>query len=42
MLTGDKYVLCYTRLPQEDIIYAKKLAFSMHLDTATTGSILRI
>lgn len=28
---NEKYVLCYTREPQEDNIYAQKLAFSMHL-----------
>lgn len=26
-----KDILCYTRLPQEDIVYASKLAYSMHL-----------
>lgn len=32
-----KYVLCYTRLPQEDIIYANRLAFSMHLAYSEDG-----
>jgi len=27
----QNFVLCYTRLPQEDIIYSTKLAYSMHL-----------
>lgn len=37
MVTGNKYVLCYTRLPQEDIIYANRLAFSMHLAYSEDG-----
>jgi GH43 family beta-xylosidase len=37
MVTGNKYVLCYTRLPQEDIIYANRLAFSMHLAYSDDG-----
>ncbi|MBZ4671446.1 MAG: glycosyl hydrolase [Oscillospiraceae bacterium] len=37
MVTGNKYVLCYTRLPQEDIIYANRLAFSMHLGYSEDG-----
>lgn len=32
------YVLCYTRLPQEDIIYASKLAYSMHLAYSEDGT----
>lgn len=31
------YVLCYTRQPQEDIIYANKLAYSMHLAYSADG-----
>ena len=31
MKKDQNYVLCYTRLPQEDIIYSTKLAYSMHL-----------
>jgi GH43 family beta-xylosidase len=31
------YVLCYTRIPQEDIIYATKLAYSMHLAFGEDG-----
>jgi Predicted beta-xylosidase len=31
------YVLCYTREPQEDIIYANKLAYSMHLAYSANG-----
>lgn len=34
---GSNYVLCYTRLPQEDIIYAPKLAYSMHLGYSEDG-----
>ncbi|MEK3757327.1 family 43 glycosylhydrolase [Paenibacillus sp. FSL P4-0338] len=32
-----KDILCYTRLPQEDIVYASKLAYSMHLAYKTDG-----
>lgn len=32
------YVLCYTRLPQEEVIYAPKLAYSMHLGFSEDGS----
>lgn len=32
------YVLCYTRLPQEDILYASKLAYSMHLAYSEDGT----
>ncbi len=31
------YVLCYTRLPQEEAIYAPKLAYSMHLAYSEDG-----
>lgn len=31
------YVLCYTRIPQEDIIYSPKLAYSMHLAYSENG-----
>lgn len=30
-------ILCYTRLPQEDIVYAPKLAHSMHLAYSADG-----
>lgn len=30
-------VLCYTRQPKEDIIYAKRMAYSMHLAIRDTG-----
>ncbi|MDP4088372.1 MAG: glycosyl hydrolase, partial [Bacillota bacterium] len=33
----SNYILCYTRLPQEDIIYASKLAYSMHLAYSEDG-----
>lgn len=33
----SSFVLCYTRLPQEDIIYAEKLAYSMHLAYSEDG-----
>jgi GH43 family beta-xylosidase len=33
----SNYVLCYTRMPQEDIIYATKLAYSMHLAFSEDG-----
>ena len=26
-----EYILCYTREPQDDMIYSNRLAFSMHL-----------
>lgn len=28
---GSNYVLCYTRIPQENLIYSEKLAYSMHI-----------
>lgn len=31
------HILCYTRLPQEDIVYAPKLAHSMHLAYSADG-----
>ncbi|MRN52092.1 family 43 glycosylhydrolase [Paenibacillus sp. LC-T2] len=31
------YILCYTRLPQEDMVYAPKLAHSMHLAYCNDG-----
>lgn len=31
------YILCYTRLPQEDMVYAPKLAHSMHLAYSNDG-----
>ena len=34
----SNYVLCYTREPQEDIIYATKLAYSMHLAYSKDGT----
>ena len=33
----DSYVLCYTREPQEDIVYAARLAYSMHLAYSKDG-----
>ncbi len=35
------YVLCYTRLPQEEVIYAPKLAYSMHLGFSRDGKYFR-
>lgn len=32
-----KDILCYTRLPQEDMVYASRLAHSMHLAYSTDG-----
>lgn len=32
------YVLCYTRMPQEELIYAPKLAYSMHLAVSEDGA----
>lgn len=37
VMKNNKYVLCYTREPQKDIIYAKKLAYSMHLAYSEDG-----
>ncbi|WP_234124670.1 family 43 glycosylhydrolase [Clostridium hydrogenum] len=41
MLSGVKksssYILCYTRLQQEEMIYAPKLAYSMHLAYSEDG-----
>jgi len=34
---GSKYVLCYTRMEQEDMIYSTKLAYSMHLAYSEDG-----
>ncbi|HEX3076783.1 MAG TPA: family 43 glycosylhydrolase [Lachnospiraceae bacterium] len=31
------YILCYTRKPQEEMIYSPKLAYSMHLAFSTAG-----
>lgn len=28
---GSSYVLCYTRMPKENLIYSEKLAYSMHI-----------
>lgn len=28
---GSNYVLCYTRMPKENLIYSEKLAYSMHI-----------
>ncbi len=36
-MENNKYVLCYTREPQNDIIYAKRLAYSMHLAYSEDG-----
>lgn len=33
----NKYVLCYTRQPMEDILYSPKLAYSMHLAYSEDG-----
>lgn len=33
----SNYILCYTRLPKEDIIYSAKLAYSMHLAYSNDG-----
>jgi len=37
MIKEDRYVLCYTREPQEDMIYSNKLAYSMHLAYSENG-----
>ena len=34
---GDIRILCYTRTPLEDAIYAEKLAYSMHLAVGEDG-----
>ncbi len=34
-------VLCYTRLPQEDIVYSPKLAYSMHLAYSEDGKFFK-
>ncbi len=33
----SKYVLCYTRTPQENLIYSTKLAYSMHIAYSDDG-----
>jgi GH43 family beta-xylosidase len=33
----SKYVLCYTRTPQENLIYSEKLAYSMHIAYSEDG-----
>ncbi len=35
------HILCYTRLPQEELIYAPKLAYSMHLAYSEDGHAFR-
>jgi GH43 family beta-xylosidase len=37
MKKDSNYILCYTRLPQEDVVYATKLAYSMHLAYSEDG-----
>ena len=37
MKDNVNYVLCYTRLPQEEVIYSPKLAYSMHLAYSEDG-----
>lgn len=37
MKKNSNYVLCYTRIPQEEAIYAPKLAYSMHLAYSEDG-----
>ncbi len=36
-MMGDFTILCYTRIPLEDAIYAEKLAYSMHLAIGEDG-----
>ncbi len=36
-MNKNYYVLCYTREPQEDMIYANRLAYSMHLAISEDG-----
>lgn len=38
---NSNYILCYTRLPQEEVIYAPKLAYSMHLGFSEDGKYFR-
>ena len=33
----SNYVLCYTRIPQENLIYSTKLAYSMHIAYSEDG-----
>lgn len=37
MKKAANYILCYTRMPQEDAIYSTKLAYSMHLAYSGNG-----
>lgn len=37
MMKESNFVLCYTRAPQVDILYAEKLAYSMHLAYSEDG-----
>lgn len=37
MSKGDPWILCYTRQPLEDILYAPRLAYSMHLAYSEDG-----
>jgi GH43 family beta-xylosidase len=37
MSETQKYILCYTRKPQDDMIYASRLAYSMHLAYSDDG-----
>ncbi|MDF2985531.1 MAG: alpha-N-arabinofuranosidase [Eubacterium sp.] len=36
-MNNDKYILCYTREPQDGMIYSEKLAYSMHLAYSEDG-----
>ena len=36
-MENAKYILCYTREPQDDMIYSNRLAFSMHLAYSEDG-----
>ncbi len=37
-MNNKNYLLCYTREPQEELIYSSKLAYSMHLAYSEDGS----
>ena len=36
-MINNIYLLCYTREPQESMVYSEKLAYSMHLTYSEDG-----
>jgi hypothetical protein len=38
LVEKNRYIMCYTRTPQDEMIYASKLAYSMHLAYSEDGN----